>query len=39
LTLRRYSDQHDCDVDYRALGREQLTKANPLIAAAKVDKI
>ncbi|XP_009385134.2 zinc finger AN1 domain-containing stress-associated protein 15-like [Musa acuminata AAA Group] len=35
----RYSDTHDCSFDYKAAGREQIAKANPLIRAAKVIKI
>lgn len=35
----RYSDKHECDFDYKALGREQLTKANPTVAAEKLQRI
>lgn len=35
----RYSDAHDCDFDYQEDGRRQLTKANPVVIASKVDKI
>ncbi|URE04549.1 hypothetical protein MUK42_18956 [Musa troglodytarum] len=35
----RYSDTHDCSFDYKAAGREQIAKANPLIRAAKIIKI
>ncbi|WOL17921.1 zinc finger AN1 domain-containing stress-associated protein 15-like [Canna indica] len=35
----RYSDAHDCSFDYKAAGREQIAKANPLIRAAKIIKI
>ncbi|XP_042438748.1 zinc finger AN1 domain-containing stress-associated protein 15-like [Zingiber officinale] len=37
--LHRYSDTHDCPFDYKAAGREQIAKANPLIRAAKIIKI
>ncbi|KAG6468402.1 zinc finger AN1 domain-containing stress-associated protein 15-like [Zingiber officinale] len=37
--LHRYSDSHDCSFNYKAAGREQITKANPLIRAAKIIKI
>ncbi|XP_042472518.1 zinc finger A20 and AN1 domain-containing stress-associated protein 8-like [Zingiber officinale] len=37
--LHRYSDSHDCSFDYKAAGREQIAKANPLIRAAKIIKI
>ncbi|WOL16101.1 hypothetical protein Cni_G24883 [Canna indica] len=35
----RHSDTHDCSFDYKAAGREQIAKANPLIRAAKIIKI
>lgn len=35
----RYSDSHDCSFDYKAFGREQISKANPVIRAAKIIKI
>ena len=37
--VHRYSDKHDCAFDYKALGREQLTKANPTVAADKLERI
>jgi len=37
--VHRYSDKHECDFDYKALGREQLTKANPTVAAEKLERI
>ncbi|XP_042432658.1 zinc finger AN1 domain-containing stress-associated protein 15-like [Zingiber officinale] len=37
--LHRYSDSHDCSFDYKAAGREQIAKANPLIRAVKIIKI
>jgi len=37
--VHRYSDKHECDFDYKALGREQLTKANPTVAADKMERI
>ncbi|KAG6515262.1 zinc finger AN1 domain-containing stress-associated protein 15-like [Zingiber officinale] len=37
--LHRYSDAHDCSFDYKAAGREQIAKNNPLIRAAKIIKI
>ncbi|URE34943.1 Zinc finger AN1 domain-containing stress-associated protein 15 [Musa troglodytarum] len=27
----RYSDTHDCSFDYKALGREEIAKANPVV--------
>ncbi|KAH7663940.1 AN1-like Zinc finger domain-containing protein [Dioscorea alata] len=35
----RYSEFHDCSFDYKAAGREEISKANPLIRAAKIIKI
>ncbi len=37
--VHRYSDKHECTFDYKALGREQLTKANPTVAAEKLERI
>ncbi|XP_074588466.1 zinc finger AN1 domain-containing stress-associated protein 15-like [Curcuma longa] len=38
-SLHRHSDAHDCSFDYKAAGREQIAKNNPLIRAAKIIKI
>jgi predicted nucleic acid binding AN1-type Zn finger protein len=35
----RYSDKHQCTFDFKAQGRQQLTKANPTIAPSKVEAI
>ncbi|PKA56282.1 Zinc finger AN1 domain-containing stress-associated protein 15 [Apostasia shenzhenica] len=35
----RYSDAHHCSFDYKAAGREEISKANPLIRPAKIIKI
>ncbi|KAJ0969307.1 hypothetical protein J5N97_022184 [Dioscorea zingiberensis] len=35
----RYSEFHDCSFDYKAAGREEISKANPLVRAAKIIKI
>ena len=37
--LHRYNDKHECTFDYKAAGREVITKANPLIKADKINKI
>ena len=37
--LHRYSDKHDCTFDYKHHGKEQLARANPLIAGARIHKI
>mmetsp|Transcript_23817 Transcript_23817/g.37242 ORF Transcript_23817/g.37242 Transcript_23817/m.37242 type:complete len:182 (-) Transcript_23817:262-807(-) len=38
-STHRYSDKHDCPFDYKAAGREELTKSNPTVVAAKLEKI
>ncbi|XP_019192533.1 PREDICTED: zinc finger A20 and AN1 domain-containing stress-associated protein 4-like [Ipomoea nil] len=35
----RYPEQHGCTFDYKAMGREAIAKANPLVKAEKLDKI
>ena len=35
----RYADKHDCQIDYKSLGREEVAKHNPAVVASKVDKI
>ena len=35
----RYSDRHECVFDFKAVGKQQLTKANPMIAPSKLDAI
>lgn len=35
----RYSDKHECGFDYKAQGKELLTRANPVIAPKKVDSM
>ena len=35
----RYSDRHECAFDFKAQGKQLLTKANPTIAPAKMDAI
>jgi hypothetical protein len=37
--VHRYSDKHECSFDYKALGKEQLTKANPTVQAEKLERI
>mmetsp|Transcript_23185 Transcript_23185/g.39593 ORF Transcript_23185/g.39593 Transcript_23185/m.39593 type:complete len:206 (-) Transcript_23185:528-1145(-) len=33
----RYSDKHECPFDFKAMAKQQLTKANPTIAPSKLD--
>ncbi|XP_010244455.1 PREDICTED: zinc finger A20 and AN1 domain-containing stress-associated protein 4-like [Nelumbo nucifera] len=35
----RYPEQHGCTFDFKALGREAIAKANPVVKAEKLDKI
>ncbi|KAK4763544.1 hypothetical protein SAY87_012982 [Trapa incisa] len=35
----RYPEQHACGFDFKALGREQISKANPVVKADKLEKI
>ncbi|KAK1289185.1 Zinc finger AN1 domain-containing stress-associated protein 15 [Acorus calamus] len=35
----RYSDVHECSFDYKAAGREEILKANPVVRASKIIKI
>ncbi|OAY71767.1 Zinc finger AN1 domain-containing stress-associated protein 15 [Ananas comosus] len=35
----RHSEAHRCSFDYKAAGREEIARANPLIRAAKIIKI
>ncbi|KAL8090176.1 zinc finger A20 and AN1 domain-containing stress-associated protein 5-like [Apium graveolens] len=35
----RYSDRHECSYDYKAAGREAITRENPVVKAAKIVRI
>ncbi|KAI3757155.1 hypothetical protein L6452_04689 [Arctium lappa] len=35
----RYPEMHACTFDFKAVGKEAIAKANPVIKAAKLDKI
>jgi A20-like zinc finger/AN1-like Zinc finger len=35
----RYPEQHDCEFDYKAVGRDALARSNPIIKADKLRKI
>jgi len=37
--IHRYSDKHECNFDYNAMGKKEIAEANPLIVAEKVAKI
>ncbi|XP_050210451.1 zinc finger A20 and AN1 domain-containing stress-associated protein 8-like [Mercurialis annua] len=38
-SVHRYSDAHGCTYNYQAAGKEAIAKANPVVKAAKLDKI
>ena len=38
-SIHRYSDKHDCDFDYKAMGKKEISEANPVVKAKKIDKI
>lgn len=35
----RYPERHGCTFDFKAMGRDAIAKANPLVKADKLDKI
>ncbi|XVF33747.1 hypothetical protein REPUB_Repub17cG0195200 [Reevesia pubescens] len=35
----RYSDRHDCSYDYKAAGREAISRENPVVKAAKIIRV
>ncbi|WOG95713.1 hypothetical protein DCAR_0415040 [Daucus carota subsp. sativus] len=35
----RYSDRHDCSYDYKAAGRDAISRENPVVKAAKILRI
>lgn len=37
--IHRYTDEHDCTFDYRALGAQEIRKNNPVVAGEKIKKI
>lgn len=37
--LHRYAEKHSCSFDFKAAGREAIAKANPVVKAAKIDKL
>lgn len=38
-SIHRYSDKHECTFDYKAAGREAITKACPVIKADKIERL
>jgi len=37
--IHRYSDKHECNFDYKAMGEKEISEANPVIVAQKLNKI
>ncbi|KAJ8754068.1 hypothetical protein K2173_001966 [Erythroxylum novogranatense] len=37
--VHRYPENHDCNFDFKKVGREEIAKANPLVVAEKLEKI
>jgi len=37
--VHRYTDKHECGFDYKAMGEKEISEANPVIVAAKLNKI
>ncbi|XP_043697970.1 zinc finger A20 and AN1 domain-containing stress-associated protein 4-like [Telopea speciosissima] len=37
--VHRYPEQHGCTFDFKALGKEAIAKANPVVKAEKLEKI
>jgi len=38
-SLHRHAEKHACDFDFKTAGREKIAKNNPLVVAAKINKI
>jgi predicted nucleic acid binding AN1-type Zn finger protein len=38
-SLHRHAEKHACSFDFKAAGREKIAKNNPLVVAAKINKI
>eukprot|EP00092_Neocalanus_flemingeri_P016773 GFUD01018141.1.p1 GENE.GFUD01018141.1~~GFUD01018141.1.p1 ORF type:complete len:176 (+),score=35.96 GFUD01018141.1:206-733(+) len=38
-SIHRYSDKHECNFDYNAMGKKEIRENNPVIVAQKVAKI
>lgn len=38
-SIHRYSDKHECNFDYKAMGEKEISEANPVVVAAKINKI
>lgn len=38
-SIHRYSDKHECNFDYKAMGEKEISEANPVVVAQKINKI
>jgi len=38
-SIHRYSDKHECNFDYKAMGEKEISEANPVVVAQKLNKI
>jgi len=38
-SLHRYSDKHECNFDYKAMGEKEISTNNPMVVAQKISKI
>ena len=38
-TLHRYPETHDCSFDFKASGRDAISKSNPVVKADKLDRL
>lgn len=38
-SLHRYAETHQCTTDYKAIGRDAIAKANPVVKAKKLERI
>jgi len=38
-SIHRYSDKHECNFDFKAMGKKEISEANPVIVAQKINKI
>ncbi|KAL5725541.1 hypothetical protein ACHQM5_008676 [Ranunculus cassubicifolius] len=38
-SMHRYPEKHECSFDFKSKGREEISKANPLVKAAKLEKL
>ncbi|ONK65065.1 uncharacterized protein A4U43_C07F33240 [Asparagus officinalis] len=38
-STHRYSETHDCSLDYKSIGKEVIAKSNPAVKADKIEKM